>query len=936
MKKQAQNEQRGSPPSRPSLAVDRWPCFAKATQGKDVSPYLCGRPSGFHPSPTFSAPCVLPFSRSRAGVALILALGVLSLLVLLVTAFTVTMRIEHLAARNARDKVRSRQYLHAGFALAAENISGQLVGQLIPSGSWTPTNEPDASTDELLEPLGLSRIPVEQDRMTNGPCFGSGGYLVPGFSNVLAGVATNLLPPGLRERAAQVPAGWTYIISTNAVGGGQSRLSGRVAFLAVDLTGQMDVHHVTTNQYLAASQLDALAGGELKEFTDGLTLHRRYETITELCGNLGLYTEEGIPLESDDAYAEFLDALGVYSYDPNPNQLAYESWVGDRGTVLVANKFDINSITNSFGGKLPDPAKDGDPVKFYSLFDDPEGYFASVSNTIFHANPAFPVANAARAVYWNLINFLDGDRLPQTDTDHPWLDSYGVEAVPLINEFVLSTNLFNATTSYPSNYYTLAVELWYPFATNASPEECTLGVSLFTKTHTVEAFDAFTATFVPFKRIEIMTNASDSVVTTNSVAVTNGFRSVVANVGTAFPSAVQSVGFTNVVPILRYSDEPFHRLSSPEPFAFPVIMTNALGAVETHYLPIGPAPYVTYVPFADPVSGTEILVPITNRVVNTVSYGTRVLVEDHSVDEAPGPRLKDPPTPDLWYTTVTNTFAVSVADPRWNGRVEYWQDQPETLGAINEAFSENVAMFQGLPILHRDGPMKTIGEIGYLGTATPWQSLNLFAPPAAKLLDFWTVNAPGSNDVQWSQGRIHALTEYPAAIRAMFADTRFGTNRFNEVNLDKPTEYAAVEYPLVLDALTNALLAVRGGFWVPLTSQPAMTNATLPFTEWVPKLAPHVATAWQGYADPSDPTDPSNPASPGIPGYDLPGHDLIEDLIRDLPDRVTWRQNLILIFVRAQTLAPNGRVTADSGAAALMVRDSYTGLWAFRQFIPLH
>jgi len=874
---------------------------------------------------------------SRSGISLILALGVLSLLVLIVTAFTVTMRVEHLAARNARDKVRSRQYLHAGFALATENISGQLLGQLIPSENWNPTNAPDASTEELLTQVGASDLVewVDQDWMTNGPCFGSGGYLVPGYSNVLTGVATNLLPPGLRERAAQVPAGWTYIISTNAVGGGQSRLSGRVAFLAVDLSGMLDAHHLTTNQFcdLAAVEPD---NPRLADFVSDRAAHRRFETIAELRGNRGLHASDGSPLESDVAFADFLDALGIYSYDPNPHQLAYQSWVGDRGTVLVTNKFDLNAITNRLPERLRSLSDDLEPVQFYRSFDDPEGYFAAVSNILFHANPPFPVANAARAVYWNLINYLDEDRLPQTDTDHPWLDSYGVEAVPLINEIVLSTDLFGATTSYPSNSYTLAVELWYPFAPQESPGGCKLEASLLTKTHTVEEFGAFTATFAPFMNIEIATNELDSVVTTNSVAVTNGFRSVVANVGQTFPSEALPAGFTNDVPVLRYSDEPFHVLSSPEPFAFPVEVTNALGAVETHYLPIGPAEYVTYVPFADELSETEMLVPVTVHVVNTVSYGVRVSVEENPVDEAPGPLLKDLPAPELWYTTVTNTFAVSVTDPRWNGRVEYWLDQPETLGEINEAFSENVAMFQGLPILHRDGLLETIGEIGYLGTATPWQSLNLFARPAAKLLDFWTVDVPSSNDVQWSQGRIHALTEYPAAIRAMFADTRFGTNRFHEVNVAEPGAFAAVEYPLVLDALTNALLAVRGDFLAMPTNQPWIAATTLPFAEWLPLLAPHVATAWQEYTDQADPSDPTDPASQDIPGYHFPGHDLIEDLIRDLPDRVTFRQNMILVFVRAQALAPNGRVTADSAAAALMVRDSYTGLWAFRQYLPLH
>ena len=115
-----------------------------------------------------------------------------------------------------------------------------------------------------------------------------------------------------------------------------------------------------------------------------------------------------------------------------------------------------------------------------------------------------------------------------------------------------------------------------------------------------------------------------------------------------------------------------------------------------------------------------------------------------------------------------------------------------------------------------------------------------------------------------------------------------------------------------------------------------MERATLPFAEWLPRIAENLPD-WRALFDRPDPSDSADSPDPsGPPGYETPGHDRLEDLVRDLPERATFRQNLVLIFVRAQALAPSGRVTADSLAAALMVRDSYTGLWAFRYMLPLH
>lgn len=142
----------------------------------------------------------------------------------------------------------------------------------------------------------------------------------------------------------------------------------------------------------------------------------------------------------------------------------------------------------------------------------------------------------------------------------------------------------------------------------------------------------------------------------------------------------------------------------------------------------------------------------------------------------------------------------------------------------------------------------------------------------------------------------------------------------------------AADAPEVLNLLTNVLLSVRSALPSDTGEPPPVT---LPFTEWLYMIGTNISGVAQSQWQQSDIWRAWD-ASGYPPGYDIPGTDLIEDLIRDLPSRVSFRQNLFLVFLRAQTLARNGRVTADSASAVLLVRDAYTGTFAVRHAIPIH
>jgi hypothetical protein len=57
------------------------------------------------------------------------------------------------------------------------------------------------------------------------------------------------------------------------------------------------------------------------------------------------------------------------------------------------------------------------------------------------------------------------------------------------------------------------------------------------------------------------------------------------------------------------------------------------------------------------------------------------------------------------------------------------------------------------------------------------------------------------------------------------------------------------------------------------------------------------------------------------------GSDTKEDLLRDLAERISFRQQIFMVVMAARTATPSGRVTADQRAVALVIRDAYTGRW---------
>ncbi len=330
------------------------------------------------------------------------------------------------------------------------------------------------------------------------------------------------------------------------------------------------------------------------------------------------------------------------------------------------------------------------------------------------------------------------------------------------------------------------------------------------------------------------------------------------------------------------------------------------------------------------------------------------------------------PSTDCWLLETARLLSIAVDDPRFNGHTYEWYDVDEPTPGDpparfpgeedEESFSSVYPQFAGYPVLHHDGLPSSIGDIGYLGTDKPWETLDLFDSSGAKLLDLWCLGAPATNEERRAFGRIHACTPFPNTAALLFADTLFGTNRLATTDAKEEPSFEAEDSegafltlardrPELLDVLTNAVCTVGWTFSPQPTNyfgkgveafsgdSEAESPAIWPFAQWLDALSPHLfredrndeegdtadadwrhSVLWKAL-------DMADGSPPDYQGFERLGRDFMEDLIRDLPDRITFRQNLALVFVRSDSLAPNGRVLASAWTVALLWRDAWTGQW---------
>ena len=286
------------------------------------------------------------------------------------------------------------------------------------------------------------------------------------------------------------------------------------------------------------------------------------------------------------------------------------------------------------------------------------------------------------------------------------------------------------------------------------------------------------------------------------------------------------------------------------------------------------------------------------------------------------------------FHTVTN---ICVADPRHNGYIQCWRgfpnanypDDPPTwdlaIGTTNLSTEVNE-----YPFIHFNTPLNAIGDIGHIytspdrfnlfgfsdtdaavfsETASLHDTISFASRSGAALLDLFTVHAAPSNLPPWQagipwRGLVQANTQHSSVIETLFSFGSLGwTNALDDTFLLQLSDVSD------LSDLSDAY-------------RDALTNT------------PPAGIGWRSFADmlPAISTNRVLQTTFTQPFDDAPVHDWIEDALRHLPDRVSFRQNIFVVIIAAQALSPASTpsrpvVLSDQRAAVIVIRDAFTGRW---------
>lgn len=863
--------------------------------------------------------------RGARGSALLVTLGMLAIATMLVFAFVLAARTERIAARQARDRTTARHHLDTALGivmnyqlpLRLQGINGNhlasangLTGDF---DRWAPFGEDGARF--FLPNLFTS---YDSDRA------------VPTKKGFLDGPATNHFPAALHEEARKCDADWLPIETVDETSREVIGTNALYAFAVVDVSGFLDANEATTNEL---SWLKEAYGADIEDLAQFLGDRARHAADSEE-GLRGGYRSLRDLVLRNRGVRQPPEFLIPTSYDPAPdvtitNKTIYADYAYANHRPELVPKFDLNSWTNGFAGDL---GNSGDLARHYASGTFREGWLREVTNRL-----AFCGFAAAEPIAWNLVNFMDADRVPQGPSTAPWQEDWPVEDVPLVNEIAVAQ--VPLEFGY-TNAYAAAVELWYPFATNAiaADDGAQLVVAVYTNwpwTGKAEAWSHFGGDWTN----SVMWPGEEF-----GLTFSNKVERMAHGTSTEYVTATQPEPYVTFPRTIWYlSDEDTggkaygpHGGEGTWATIAPASGSEArmwLARREVN-LPLGVQTFTSYV-------RRDGLEDVWDRrvvtVTNEIRLVARVMVDGQWVDEAmsynpdPGSPFSDPPC------AYRKPGGFEIDDPRLNGHrgawthyegLSYTQDEEgnETFtctlsGTTNSVCRPWHEYGQGLPVVHYDGPLLRAGDIGYVQepyttvTGEPrtnrWQSICLadgralayrgnFTYSAGSALEFFTVRSATNTPVR---GLVNASTHWPQVVGALAADVRVDYGAGGRLLPDEVIAWVTNFYFEARRPLFEAdsIPIGVGDLCMAVGSSEVYHNAE----ELAQEGAEDVWRRFQGNW----------------------GNEVKEDILRELAERLTFRQQLYVVILNTRTTTPAMTVSAEQKAAALVLRDAYSGAW---------
>jgi Tfp pilus assembly protein PilX len=243
----------------------------------------------------------------------------------------------------------------------------------------------------------------------------------------------------------------------------------------------------------------------------------------------------------------------------------------------------------------------------------------------------------------------------------------------------------------------------------------------------------------------------------------------------------------------------------------------------------------------------------------------------------------------------------SINDPRLGAEPTNWVVAASSFGKNNDNICDPWSNAgQGVPIHQRDGPMQSIGEVGYIFTGDPWRDIQLvdYRPDQDFALpDLLTVR---SNSVT-TRGLVNISSQQKDVLTTLFYDMWIGDS--NQLWYAYSNQFGQTAVKLSAVQKNQLWGSINGPF----------INFRDLFNQVVTATNGNNYSGW-------------NPCYPKVPANTNACNDIKEDAFRNILEMVTFRQNIFTVIVAAQVYAPVGtNVVAEKRAVAVVYRDAYTG-----------
>jgi type II secretory pathway pseudopilin PulG len=423
----------------------------------------------------------LPYPRradARRGATLLVTLGILTVLSVMAVTFLVTTRLQQQAAAARNHRLAARNHLDEALYLAMRTVEDALCAtnfsnvdpappvpqRLAPVGrwfsdEWTEKNLSDPDDIQFQASGVLLSPPIQKGDEPRTPEFTTREIRDPWTVNLLTPEVLALIPPALTNGIDLTPSlsspfrsSWQTLALPSS-GRPWHDNPARVAFAIFDVSGFLDANHFITGPTTQKLPRVCFSQADVTNWFANVD----HEKISNLKSQISNLDSDRLP-------------FSALSYDPNPNAdpfssdsieahplLGYDAFAFSR-----QRKFEINTITNLIGNASS--SESGDWLLATSLMGE---WLRPVYSALARANPqrsggAESDEDANRhhpdtlstlqtvSLPWNLLNFIDGDRVPQLSPFANLPDSLeriatranlAIEDVPLINK-VTVFNIF--------------------------------------------------------------------------------------------------------------------------------------------------------------------------------------------------------------------------------------------------------------------------------------------------------------------------------------------------------------------------------------------------------------------------------------------------------------------------------------------------------------